>query len=212
MKIEVTGDSAAAGDDGTGGNTIARLRMLAAQPSGVRAEVAPGSGQRAAGQPRYPGGERGNGGAGDARRRAPNAAAMRARKARRCWLISRAAPRPWPAHIDAVAARAGAGNYKELLMKRLREAGLELSLDDERVLREIALLRIAAMSSENTRLRSHLGQFDALLPVRADRAQGGVPAAGSAAKVNTIGSKANDVTSRAVIGAKNERRRVRDRY
>ena len=69
-------------------------------------------------------------------------------------------------HIDAVAARAPAvaPAYRAQLLKRLREAGLELDLDDERVLREIALFADRCdVSEEITRFRSHLDQLAALL-------------------------------------------------
>ncbi|MES2693060.1 MAG: DUF1732 domain-containing protein, partial [Verrucomicrobiota bacterium] len=69
-------------------------------------------------------------------------------------------------HVDVVAERAPKvpANYREQLMKRLREAGLELDLNDERVLREIALFADRCdVTEELTRLRSHFEQFSALL-------------------------------------------------
>lgn len=68
--------------------------------------------------------------------------------------------------VEAIAARAPQvpANYREQLMKRLREAGLELDLNDERVLREIALFADRCdVTEEITRLRSHFEQFSALL-------------------------------------------------
>jgi len=64
--------------------------------------------------------------------------------------------------VEAVAARAPlvAPAYREVLFKRLREAGLEIDLGDDRVLKEIALFADRCdVSEEITRLRSHLDQF-----------------------------------------------------
>ena len=72
--------------------------------------------------------------------------------------------------VAAVAARAPRvpGLYREQLLKRLREAGLELELNDERVLKEIALFADRCdISEELTRLRSHLEQLGQLLRARA---------------------------------------------
>src|SRR5205814_3568656 len=69
-------------------------------------------------------------------------------------------------YVELIAARAPQVpvNYREQLMKRLRDAGLELNLDDERVLREIALFADRCdVTEEITRLRSHFEQFTALL-------------------------------------------------
>lgn len=50
--------------------------------------------------------------------------------------------------------------YKELLLQRLRQANLELDLNDERVLKEIALFADRSdITEEIVRLESHLGQF-----------------------------------------------------
>jgi uncharacterized protein (TIGR00255 family) len=118
-------------------------------------------------------------------------------------------------HVEAIAARAPQvpGNYREQLMKRLREAGLELDLNDERVLREIALFADRCdISEEITRLRSHFDQFSTLLKSDGEigrKAEFLLQEIGR--EVNTIGSKANDVTiARAVIELKNEIERVRE--
>jgi uncharacterized protein (TIGR00255 family) len=118
-------------------------------------------------------------------------------------------------HVEAIAARAAQvpANYREQLLKRLRDAGLELKLDDERVLREIALFADRCdVTEEITRLRSHFEQFAALL-----KAEGEVGRKGEfilqeiGREVNTIGAKANDLTiARAVIELKNELERVRE--
>jgi uncharacterized protein (TIGR00255 family) len=141
--------------------------------------------------------------------------AMRAREGesllvdfiQRCTILQR--------HVEAVVARAPQVpvNYREQLMKRLRDAGLELDLNDERVLREIALFADRCdVSEEITRLRSHFEQFSALLRFEGEigrKAEFLLQEIGR--EVNTIGSKANDVTiARAVIELKNELERVRE--
>lgn len=117
--------------------------------------------------------------------------------------------------VEVIAARAPQvpANYRGQLMKRLREAGLELDLDDERVLREIALFADRCdVSEEITRLRSHLEQFAALLKSEGEigrKAEFLLQEIGR--EVNTIGSKANDLAiARAVIELKNEVERVRE--
>ena len=118
-------------------------------------------------------------------------------------------------HVEAVATRAPQvpANYREQLLKRLRDAGLELDLNDERVLREIALFADRCdVTEEITRLRSHFDQFTALLKSEGEigrKAEFILQEVGR--EVNTIGSKANDVTiARAVIELKNELERVRE--
>ena len=118
-------------------------------------------------------------------------------------------------HIEAIATRAShvPANYREQLMRRLRETGLELNLDDERVLREIALFADRCdVSEEITRLRSHFDQFTVLLKSEGEigrKAEFILQEVGR--EVNTIGSKANDLTiARAVIELKNELERVRE--
>lgn len=117
--------------------------------------------------------------------------------------------------VDVVAARAPAvpALYREQLMQRLRTAELELNLKDERVLKEVALFADRCdVTEELTRLRSHLGQFEALLKSGGEigrKSEFILQEIGR--EVNTIGSKANDLTiSRAVIELKNEIERVRE--
>lgn len=118
-------------------------------------------------------------------------------------------------HVNAVTERAPsvAANYREQLMKRLREAGLELNIEDERVLREVALFADRCdVTEELTRLRSHFEQFGALIRSNGEigrKAEFLLQEIGR--EVNTIGSKANDLTiSRAVIELKNELERIRE--
>lgn len=118
-------------------------------------------------------------------------------------------------HVDAVMERAPgvAPAFRAQLMKRLREAGLELNLDDERVLREVALFADRCdVTEEITRLRSHIDQLAALL--RSDNEVGRKAdfiLQEMGREANTIGSKANDLAiSRSVIELKNELERVRE--
>jgi uncharacterized protein (TIGR00255 family) len=117
--------------------------------------------------------------------------------------------------VEAVAQRAPqvAPAYRELLLKRLREAGLELDVDDERVLKEIALYADRSdISEEITRFRSHLEQMAGLL--RSDgeigrKAEFILQEMGREA--HTMGAKANDLAiARQVIELKNELERVRE--
>ncbi len=117
--------------------------------------------------------------------------------------------------VETIAARAPhvPANYREQLNKRLRDAGLALDVDDERVLREIALFADRVdVSEEITRLRSHFDQFAVLLKSDGEigrKADFILQEIGR--EVNTIGSKANDLTiARAVIELKNELERVRE--
>jgi uncharacterized protein (TIGR00255 family) len=115
--------------------------------------------------------------------------------------------------IVAERAPAVAPTYRELLLKRLREAGLELRIDDERVLKEVALFADRAdVTEELTRLKSHLEQFTTLLKSEGEigrKAEFILQEIGR--EVNTTGAKANDLTiSKAVIELKNELERIRE--
>jgi uncharacterized protein (TIGR00255 family) len=139
--------------------------------------------------------------------RAKEGAALQADLLDRMMLLQR--------QMDAVTARAPlvTGQYRELLLKRLREAGLDLELADERVLKEIALFADRCdISEELTRLRSHLDQLAQLL-----RSGGEIGRKAEfilqeiSRESHTIGSKANDLAiAKAVIEFKNELERVRE--
>ncbi len=118
-------------------------------------------------------------------------------------------------HVDAIAGRAPqvTTGYREQLLARLRTAGLELDVNDERVLKEIALFADRCdVTEELTRLRSHFEQLTALIKSPGEigrKAEFILQEIGR--EVNTIGSKANDLAiSRAVIELKNELERVRE--
>lgn len=103
--------------------------------------------------------------------------------------------------------------YRELLMQRLQKAGLELDLDDERVLKEIALFADRSdISEELTRLDSHLEQFRATLDE--DGAIGrkmDFLCQEINREFNTCGSKANHLDlTRHVLECKNELERIRE--
>jgi uncharacterized protein (TIGR00255 family) len=110
-------------------------------------------------------------------------------------------------------APAVAPAYRAQLLKRLREAGLELDAGDERVLREIALFADRCdVTEEITRFRSHVDQLASLLKSEDEigrKADFILQEMGREA--NTIGSKANDLgISKSVIELKNELERVRE--
>ncbi len=118
-------------------------------------------------------------------------------------------------HVDAVSARAPevAPAYRAQLMKRLRDAGLELDVEDERVLREIALFADRSdVSEEITRLRSHINQLATLLGSGDEigrKADFILQEMGREA--NTVGAKANDLAiAKSVIELKNELERIRE--
>lgn len=118
-------------------------------------------------------------------------------------------------HVENISQRAPlvAPAHRDLLMQRLRQAELELDLNDDRVLREIALYADRTdVTEELTRLRSHFEQFGALLISDGEigrKSEFLLQEIGR--EVNTIGSKANDLTiSRAVIELKNELERIRE--
>ena len=117
--------------------------------------------------------------------------------------------------VEVVTARAPlvTAGYREQLLSRLRQAGLELDVNDERVLKEIALFADRCdVTEELTRLKSHFEQFTALLKSDGEigrKSEFILQEIGR--EVNTIGSKANDLAiSRAVIELKNELERVRE--
>jgi uncharacterized protein (TIGR00255 family) len=118
-------------------------------------------------------------------------------------------------HVEAIGSRAPevAPGYRAQLMRRLRESGLELDAEDERVLREVALFADRCdITEELTRLRSHMDQLADLLRSEDEigrKADFILQEMGREA--NTVGSKANDLAiSKAVIELKNEFERIRE--
>ena len=102
--------------------------------------------------------------------------------------------------------------HREALLRRLKEAGLDLDVSDERVLKELAFFAERCdITEEVVRLRSHLAQFEAEL----GQANGGRKldflVQELLREVNTIGSKAAEIpTTRAVLEAKTEIERIRE--
>ncbi len=118
-------------------------------------------------------------------------------------------------HVAAIAQRAPevVGTYREALMKRLREAHLELDVNDERVLREVAVFADRCdIAEELTRLDSHLQQFETHIKTEGEigrKAEFILQEIGR--EIHTIGSKANDLAiSKRVIELKNELERIRE--
>ncbi|MGC9451076.1 MAG: YicC/YloC family endoribonuclease [Oceanipulchritudo sp.] len=119
------------------------------------------------------------------------------------------------AHMTGIRSLSGdtVCRYRELLLQRLNQAGLELELSDERVLKEIALFADRCdISEEITRLESHFRQLNECL-------HEGSPVGRKLEFIlqevnrefNTVGSKANNIeVNRLVIEAKNEIERIRE--
>lgn len=103
--------------------------------------------------------------------------------------------------------------YREQLIERIKAAGLNLPVDDERLLKEVVLFADRSdISEEMTRLQSHFQQFE-------DCAKSTEPVGRTLdfltqemnREVNTIGSKANDAAiSREVVMMKTELEKFRE--
>lgn len=117
--------------------------------------------------------------------------------------------------VAEISTRAPAvvANYRETLFRRLREAGLDLNLDDERVLKEVGIFAERCdITEEIARLESHFGKFLEYLGR-------GEPVGRSLdflcqemhREFNTIGSKANDAAlAQHVVTAKTELEKIRE--
>ncbi len=103
--------------------------------------------------------------------------------------------------------------YRENLLKRLQEAGLDIDLDDERVLKEISLYAEKCdVTEELTRLRSHLEQMRTTV-----QEQGAVGRKLEFLlqeifrEFNTLGNKSTDLEIiQAVLEAKSEVEKLRE--
>jgi uncharacterized protein (TIGR00255 family) len=103
--------------------------------------------------------------------------------------------------------------YREVLRQRLADAGVPLPLDDERLLKEIAIFADRCdITEEQTRASSHIAQFR-------DYMESGEPVGRSLdflsqelfREFNTMGSKANDATLvQLVVRAKTELEKIRE--
>jgi uncharacterized protein (TIGR00255 family) len=113
----------------------------------------------------------------------------------------------------ATLAPARPERYREQLLKRLRDTGLELDLQDERVLRELAVFADRCdISEEITRLDSHFRKFRDYM---AGREPAGRPLDFLCQEIhrefNTIGSKAADAAlAQHVVEAKTELEKIRE--
>jgi uncharacterized protein (TIGR00255 family) len=108
-------------------------------------------------------------------------------------------------------------NYRDALLQRLKQLNLELNLDDERLLKELAFFADRVdVAEEITRLGSHLTQFGATIEAaKKDDEPIGRKLEFLIQEINrefnTIGSKANNLEiTRAVLDAKNEVERLRE--
>ena len=106
-----------------------------------------------------------------------------------------------------------AAQYRQQLRDRARNAGVEIAVDDDRLLKEIVLFADRSdISEELTRLESHFHQFETLL-------KSGDPVGRTLdflaqemnREINTIGSKANDgEISHSVVALKAELEKFRE--
>lgn len=102
--------------------------------------------------------------------------------------------------------------YRDALLARLRQSGLELDVEDERVLKELALFADRCdIVEELTRLASHFAQFTSCFGEKAVGRKLDFLCQEINREFNTVGSKANRVEiTRSVIEAKNELERIRE--
>lgn len=116
---------------------------------------------------------------------------------------------------DRIARRAPrvADQYRKQLLARARNVGVEIALDDERLLKEVVLFADRSdITEELTRLASHFQQFAAL--TRSGQPIGRTLdflAQEMNREINTIGSKANDAEiSHGVVTLKAELEKFRE--
>lgn len=112
------------------------------------------------------------------------------------------------AHAPSVLIR-----YRENLHKRLKESGIDVDLDDERILKEIGVFSDRCdITEEITRLRSHFEKFREYLTL--DEPVGrplDFLCQELNREFNTIGSKANDATlAQLIVNAKTELEKIRE--
>jgi len=103
--------------------------------------------------------------------------------------------------------------HRDNLQRRLSESGLDIDLDDDRIIKEIALFADRCdITEEVTRLRSHFDKFREYLA--ADEPVGrplDFLCQELNREFNTIGSKANDATlAQLIVNAKTELEKIRE--
>lgn len=104
-------------------------------------------------------------------------------------------------------------SHREHLHKRLQESGLEIDLNDDRVLREIGLFAERSdITEELTRIDSHVAQFRSYL--ESDEPVGrplDFLCQEFNRELNTIGSKANDADiAQRIVNSKTELEKIRE--
>ena len=104
-------------------------------------------------------------------------------------------------------------HYRQQLLDRIRTNGLDLPVDEERILREVILFADRSdISEELTRLESHTVQFEALL--NSDQPVGRTLeflAQEIAREFNTLSTKSNDAQiSQWVVASKAELEKIRE--
>lgn len=117
--------------------------------------------------------------------------------------------------LDAIASTAPqvTEQHRKLLRQRLEEAGVPLPLDDERLVKEIALFADKCdVSEELTRATSHLKQFRAYLAANEPMGRSmDFLTQELAREFNTVGSKANNAEiAHLVVAAKTEIEKIRE--
>lgn len=112
----------------------------------------------------------------------------------------------------ATAEQGAPARHRTQLLKRLQEAGLTLDVNDERVLKELALFADRCdISEELVRLESHISQFHSELLADKTGRKLDFLVQELLREVNTVGSKASEIgTTRAVLEAKTEIERIRE--
>ena len=141
--------------------------------------------------------------------------AMRAREGRHLADDLRGRLDEMRVHLAAIRQRQpdATEHYRQALHERLRRAGLELPIDDERLAKEIVLFADRCdISEEVTRLESHLDQFRALL--EKDEPVGRTMdflSQEMGREFNTLGAKANDLAiGQLTLACKTELDKVRE--
>lgn len=110
-------------------------------------------------------------------------------------------------------SRNTAAKYRDRLLARLKDLGLELDLDDERLLKELCIFADKCdVSEETTRLKSHIAQFLSALEERdAVGRKMDFICQEMGREINTMASKANNLElTKIAISLKNELERVRE--
>jgi uncharacterized protein (TIGR00255 family) len=110
------------------------------------------------------------------------------------------------------AEKAAPIRHRDAMLKRLKDAGLNLDVTDERVLKELALFADRAdITEEVVRLKSHNAQFSAELKQPNSGRKLDFLIQELLREVNTIGSKASEIaTTKLVLEAKTEIERIRE--